>query len=84
MVQPEAPAGVEHGPAVPAGEVFSIVHMTTIVVPILIEPHMQFMTYWACIASNLGLVHNIVALLGVGPYKEDRRRGRPKGQWIGG
>ena len=50
--------------------------MTTIVVPILIEPHMQFMTCWACIASFLGLVHNIVALLGVGPYKGSCRRGR--------
>ena len=64
---------------------FSIVQMTTIVVPILIEPHMQFMTYWACIASFLGLVHNIVALLGVGPYKELMPEGKGgKGQWVGG
>ena len=64
---------------------FSIVQLATIVVPILIEPHMQFMTYWVAIGSFLNIVHQIVFLLGVGPYKDatpDTKGG--KGQWIFG
>ena len=64
---------------------FSIVQLATIVVPILIEPHMQFMTYWVAIGSFLNIVHQIVFLLGVGPYKDatpDTMGG--KGQWIFG
>ena len=50
---------------------FSIVQLSTFVVPAIIEPHSQYLTYFSCILMFLNLIHQIIAFSGlVKVYKE--------------
>lgn len=59
------------GPMYQLMRFFSIAQLSTFVVPAIIEPHSQFLTYFSCIVMFLQLIHQIVAMSGlVKVYKE--------------
>ena len=59
------------GPMYQLMKFFSIAQLTTFVVPAIIEPHSQYLTYFTCIVIFLQLIHQIVAMSGlVKVYKE--------------
>ena len=59
------------GPLYEMMRFFGIVNLSTFVVPAIIEPHSQFLTYFSCICIFLNLLHQIIAFSGlVKVYKE--------------
>jgi hypothetical protein len=55
----------EKGPLYVMLKFFSIVQLTTFVVPAIIEPHSQYLTYFTCIVMTLNILHQIVAFSGL-------------------
>ena len=61
----------EKGPLYVMLKFFAIVQLSTFVVPAIIEPHSQSLTYFSCICIFLNLIHQIIAMSGlVKVYKE--------------
>ena len=59
------------GPMYQVMRFFAIAQLSTFVVPAIIEPHSQYLTYFSCIVIFLQMIHQIVAMSGlVKVYKD--------------